>query len=181
MREVDHRARNALTVVQAILRLTGGDSLAHFKQVALGRVEALARAQTSLARRRWEGARLADVVGAELAALAFAGHTRLDGPEILLPPEKVQAMSMILHELATNAAKYGALSAPSGLVTVEWRREGERGLVVAWRETGGPAPKPPSRSGFGSRMIRQLARQLGGGVRYDWRSEGLCVEIEAAL
>jgi two-component sensor histidine kinase len=180
MREVDHRARNALTVVQAILRLTNAESLAHFKEVAVGRVEALARAQTSLARRRWEGADLADVVRAELAALAFAGQTRLEGPPVLLPAEKVQAMSMILHELATNAAKYGALSLAAGVVTVAWQAEAGR-LTLAWRETGGPSPKPAARAGFGSRMIRQLARQLGGQVRYDWREEGLCVEITAAL
>jgi len=180
MREVDHRARNALTVVQAILRLTNAQSLAHFKQVAVGRVEALARAQTSLARRRWEGADLGDVVRAELTALAFAGETRVEGPPVLLPAEQVQAMSMVLHELATNAAKYGALSSEAGVVTVAWRLEGQR-LVLLWREAGGPSPKPPSRAGFGSRMIRQLARQLGGEVRYDWRAEGLEVEIVATL
>jgi two-component sensor histidine kinase len=180
MREVDHRARNALTVVQSILRLTNAESLAHFKQVAVGRVEALARAQTSLARKRWEGADLGDVVRAELAALAFAGQTCVEGPPVLLPAEQVQAMSMILHELATNAAKYGALSHGAGVVTVAWRVDGPR-LVVLWREAGGPAPRPPGRAGFGSRMIRQLARQLGGDVRYDWRPEGLEVEVTAAL
>jgi two-component sensor histidine kinase len=178
MREVDHRARNALTVVQAILRLTHADTLVRFKQVAVGRVEALARAQTSLARRRWEGADLADVVHAELAALAFAGQTQVEGPPMLLPAEQVQAMSMILHELATNAAKYGALSVPAGVVTVAWKLDAER-LTLSWRETGGPAPTPPARAGFGSRMIRQLARQLDGAVRYDWRPEGLEVEITA--
>lgn len=180
MREVDHRARNALTVVQAILRLTQAESLAHFKQVAVGRVEALARAQTSLARKRWEGADLGDVVRAELAALAFAGQTCVEGPPALLPAEQVQAMSMILHELATNAAKYGALSLATGLVTVDWQVEPGR-LTLAWRETGGPPAKPAGRAGFGSRMIRQLAHQLRGHVRYDWRAEGLCVEITAAL
>ena len=181
MREVDHRARNALTVVQAILRHTETEGVEAFKQVALGRVEALSRAQTSLARRRWEGAFLTEVVEAELAALAFAGATRVSGPPTLLPPEQVQAMSMILHELATNAAKYGALSVGSGVVTVDWRRDRSDRLLLIWREDGGPAPAPGGRTGFGSRMIRQLARQLGGAVRYDWRPGGLCVELTVKL
>jgi two-component sensor histidine kinase len=181
MREVDHRARNALTVVQAIVRLTQSGDVEAFKRVALGRVEALSRAQTSLARRKWEGAYLAEVVEAELAALAFSGASKVSGPATLLPPQQVQAMSMILHELATNAAKYGALGAADGLVTVSWRREEPGPLVLTWREEGGPAARRPSRSGFGSRMVRQLARQLGGTIRFDWRAEGLTAELTVAL
>ena len=180
MREVDHRARNALTVVQSILRLTKAEAVEPFRAVALGRIEALARAQTSLARRKWEGASLEDVVRAELAALAFPGATRISGPAALLPPEKVQAMSMILHELATNAVKYGALASSDGVVSVEWTCEGA-GVELVWRETGGAPVRKPARTGFGSRLIRQLARQLGGSVRYVWRAEGLCVELTAQL
>jgi two-component sensor histidine kinase len=180
MREVDHRARNALTVVQAILRLTRAEEVDAFREVALGRIEALARAQTSLARRKWEGANLEDVVRAELSALAFAGAARISGPSAVLPAEKVQAMSMILHELATNAVKYGALASPQGVVSVEWTCEGS-GVELVWRETGGPPAHKPARAGFGSRLIRQLAHQLGGTVRYVWRAEGLCVELTAQL
>ena len=182
MREVDHRARNALTVVQSIVRLTEAVDLPAFKQVVLGRVEALARAQTSLARRKWEGAFLKDVVEAELAALAFPGACELAGPSTLLPPEQVQSMSMVLHELATNAVKYGALSMPDGLVRVDWRQDGPTGLVLNWAESGGPSVKgPPEGAGFGSRLIGRLAHQLGGQVRYDWRRGGLHVELTAKL
>ncbi|MDE2486810.1 MAG: PAS domain-containing protein [Alphaproteobacteria bacterium] len=180
MREVDHRARNALTVVQAIVRLTTARSLDAFKQVVQGRVEALARAQTSLARRKWEGAALDEVLEAELAAIALPRAWRLSGPPILLPPEKVQAMSMILHELATNAAKYGAFSMPEGTVSVTWSVEaGDLNLV--WRETGGPVVQAPARMGFGSRLIRQLTRQLGGGIRKHWLPEGVVVDLTAPL
>ncbi|THD82714.1 MAG: hypothetical protein E7812_01145 [Phenylobacterium sp.] len=181
MREVDHRARNALTVVQAIVRLTEAGTTEGFKQVALGRVEALSRAQTSLARRKWEGAALKEVVEAELAALAFPGATRVSGPTTLLPPEQVQAMSMILHELATNAAKYGALSVADGSVSVTWRKDGPARILLCWTEAGGPPVGEPAIGGFGSRLIRQLARQLGGAVRYDWRPEGLYLELTAAV
>jgi two-component sensor histidine kinase len=180
MREVDHRARNALTVVQSIVRLTTARGLDGFKQVVLGRVEALARAQTSLARRKWEGAFLHEVIEAELAAMAEPSAWRLEGAPTLLAPEKVQAMSMIVHELATNAAKYGALSAPSGVVSVAWTA-GPDGLRLRWRETGGPPAAAPGRTGFGSRLMGQLARQLGGGLRYDWRPDGLTAELTAPL
>jgi two-component sensor histidine kinase len=181
MREVDHRARNALTVVQSIVRLTEAATLSAFKHVVQGRVEALGRAQTSLARRKWEGAFLKDVVEAELAALAFPGACRLTGPPTLLPPEQVQSMSMVLHELATNAVKYGALSTPEGLVTISWRSEGVQRLILTWRESGGPQVAAPKKAGFGSRLIRRLSRQLGGEARYDWRPEGLSVELTAAF
>lgn len=180
MREVDHRARNALTVVQSVVRLTEAPDLSEFKEVVLGRVEVLGRAQTSLARRKWEGADLVEVVQAELAALAPEGRYSIAGPPALLPAEQVQAMSMVLHELSTNAMKYGAWSAAEGRVEVSWTVQGST-LTLVWRETGGPPVAEPGRVGFGSRLIHQLAAQLGGEVRKDWRPEGLAVEITAAL
>jgi two-component sensor histidine kinase len=178
MREVDHRARNALTVVQSFVRLTTAASLEEFRRVVVGRVEALARAQTSLAARRWEGASLAEVIESELASLSEPGKYRLAGPQVLLPPEHVQAMSMIIHEFATNASKYGALSTGDGALTISWTRTAENGLTLVWCEDGGPAAAAPSRQGFGSRLIAQLARQLGGEVAYDWRPQGLCAELK---
>lgn len=180
MREVDHRARNALTVVQSVLRLTEARDIAEFREVALGRVEVLARAQTSLARRKWEGADLAELVQAELAALAPQGRYAIGGPAVTLPAEKVQALSMVMHELATNAMKYGALSVAGGRIEVSWTLEPGR-LAMTWCESRGPPVVPPARTGFGSRLIRQLGVQLGGQVVKDWRPEGLCVTVDAAL
>jgi two-component sensor histidine kinase len=178
MREVDHRARNALTVVQSFVRLTEAADLASFRENLSGRVEALARAQTSLAARRWEGADLKELIGAELAAISATGRYRLEGPPVTLKPHHVQSMSMAIHELATNAAKYGALSTAAGGVEVSWSRTGQRGLVLSWTERAGPPVVPPRKLGFGARLIAELARQLHGDVRYDWRCEGLRVEID---
>ena len=181
MREVDHRSRNALAVVQSFVRLTTADTLDEFREVLGGRIEALARAQTSLAARRWEGASLRDVIDAELAMLAEAGRYALSGPHLMLAADQVQSMSMIIHELATNAAKYGSLSAPDGELAVSWSRGAEGRLRVLWREQGPFAVAEPVRRGFGSRLIGDLARQCGGAARFDWRPSGLTVELELAL
>jgi two-component sensor histidine kinase len=177
MREVDHRARNALAIVQSFVRLTTAASFEDFRDVLEGRVAAMARAQTSLAARRWEGAWLADVIEAELASLAEAGRYHLSGPRVLLPAEQVQPLSMVVHELATNARKYGSLSEPAGRLAVGWAEEVEGRLRITWSEEGLQAVKPPQRQGFGSHLIAQLARQLEGEVAYDWRPTGLKVEF----
>lgn len=181
MREVDHRARNALTVVQSFLRLTDAETLEDFRRIVEGRVEALARAQTSLAARRWEGANLQHVVEAELGGLSATGRYTAAGPKILLGAEHVQPMSMAIHELATNASKYGGLSTEQGTLAVTWSLADGGCLVLDWAEAGGPAVCPPSREGFGSRLIRQLARQLGGEVAFDWRPEGLAARMNVSL
>jgi two-component sensor histidine kinase len=182
MREVDHRARNALTVVQSIVRLTEAETVPAFKSVVQGRVEALARAQTSLARRKWEGAHLRDVIEAELAALAFPGAWQVSGPPTLLPPEQVQSMSMVLHELATNAAKYGALSPPIGQLLVRWYVDGDD-LVLQWMESGVlNLTGPPTEEGFGSRLVRlTVERQLNGTIAQAWGLDGLAVRLRVPL
>jgi PAS domain S-box-containing protein len=180
MHEVNHRARNALTVVQSFVRLTRAETLDDFRRILDGRVDALARAQTSLAARRWEGASLSDVLEAELSAMSATGRYRLSGPRVLLGPEHVQAMSMAIHELATNAGKYGALSTDGGTLSVTWTRQEGGPLRLVWLENG-PAITPPSRQGFGSRLIGRLARQLGGDIAFDWRPFGLCAEMNLDL
>ncbi|MGH6965719.1 MAG: HWE histidine kinase domain-containing protein [Phenylobacterium sp.] len=181
MREVDHRARNALTVVQSFVRLTTAPSLEEYRRVVEGRVEALARAQTSLAARRWEGGSLREVIEAELASMADACKYRLDGPQVLLPPEHVQAMSMTIHELATNARKYGALSTDAGALDIAWSLPGDETLLVTWSEEGGPKVSEPTRKGFGSRLIAQLVQQLGGEIERHWRPQGLRAELRISL
>lgn len=192
VREVDHRAKNVLAVVQAALRLTPkGDAEAYAKAVE-GRVMALARAHTLLAAGRWAGAGLRALLEVELAAFlpSTAGsagpRAELRGPDVLLRPAAAQALSMALHELATNATKHGALSEPGGRITVLWRvaDETDGGLLwLRWAEAGGPAVAGvPGHRGFGSRVIEATIRgQLGGTVRKTWDPGGLACELAVPL
>lgn len=187
VREVDHRAKNVLAVVQAALRLTPkGDAETYAKAVE-GRVMALARAHTLLAAGQWTGAGLRALLEAELAAFlpattaadGSAGpRAELRGPDVLLPPAEAQALSMALHELATNATKHGALSKPGGRINVSWHVADEtngRVLMLRWVEAGGPPiAGAPVRRGFGSRVIGATIRdQLGGTVCTAWEPGGL--------
>jgi two-component sensor histidine kinase len=192
-REVDHRAKNALAVVAAAVRLTPKDDPAAFARAVEGRVSALARAHTMLARGRWEGASLRPLIDAELSAFllpkgraAGGGGPRVEvaGPDLVLAPVATQALSMALHELATNATKYGALAASGGRVAVSWRVDRESGLLrLRWEERGGPRfHAPPERRGFGSRVIEATVQdQLGGRVERRWEAEGLVCGIEVPL
>ena len=176
MHEVDHRSRNVLSIVQSLTRLTRADDLETYKSVLTGRIDALARAQTSLATRRWEGGGLEDVVREELEALCPKDNIRVEGPEVGLTPEQVQPISMLLHELATNANKYGACSRGEGLVSVTWTLEAGQ-VTLQWRETGGPPVTAPTREGFGSSLKASVVRQLKGAISRDWRPGGLVVEV----
>lgn len=176
MREVDHRARNVLAIVQSLTKLTKAPDLESYKTILSGRIDALARAQTSLANRRWEDGCLKDVVKEELTALCSVDQTRLAGPEVALSPAQVQPVSMLIHELATNANKYGACRENAGRVSVEWTRENGH-LVLNWRESGGPAVTEPSREGFGSKLMSNLVRQLDGKLTRSWEPTGIVVEI----
>lgn len=180
MHEVDHRARNVLAIVQSLTRLTNADDLATYKDVLVGRISALARAQTSLAARRWEGGRLEDVVRQETEAICPTETVDIGGPEIGLSPEQVQPISMLLHELATNANKYGACSSSGGRISVTWATDG-RQVTLQWRETGGPPVDAPTREGFGSSLQANMMRQLNGTLTRTWEPTGLFVEIAFPL
>ncbi|ACJ01257.1 PAS domain-containing protein [Rhodospirillum centenum] len=172
MREVDHRAKNALAVVSSVVRLTRQDTVEGFIDALDGRVAALARAHSLLAQERWTGGELGTLAAAELAA--YGDAARLSGPRVVLVPDAVQPTAMVLHELATNAAKHGALSLSGGHVSLVWIRRPEGGLWLDWREEGGPpVPGPPSRRGFGSEVLRATAAQLGGPVEFHWDPAGL--------
>lgn len=180
LREIDHRARNTLAVTQSIVRLTTASNLEVFRENLARRIEALGRVQTSLVARRWEGATLNQILNDELDALDAKGRHVLDGPEILLRPEHAHPVGMALHELATNAAKYGALSTSDGLLEVNWSRAGAE-LDLTWRETGGPTARKPASEGFGSRLIARLERQMRGEIRQDWNPSGLVVSMRLRL
>jgi len=173
-REVDHRAKNLLMVVQSIVHLSGGPDIDHFKQGVTGRIQALARAHSLLAASRWNAVALRSLVQEELEPYAMEGcRVACSGPELNLKPAAAQSLALVIHELATNAAKYGALSVPRGRVAVSWRLDDQR-MCIDWRESGGPSVTPPSSSGFGSALIRiTIERQLKGQVEFGWVPEGL--------
>lgn len=180
-REVDHRARNTLNIVRSFVRLTGGDDLPAYRAALEGRIDNLARIHSSLASHHWAGGELREVLDCELAALAPAGRYTLAGPRIPLSAQSVQAVSMVLHELATNASKYGALSSANGTLEIRWRRRGDDRLEVVWRERGGPPVRAPTTTGFGSRLIDQLVRQMRGEVCFQWRATGLVATFDLPL
>ncbi len=158
-RELDHRAKNLLALVQATVQLTRADTVEDFRTAIGGRLRALSNAHTLLAQSRWTGASLHSLVTEELAPYNIKGisRARIDGSELVLEPKSAQAIAMVLHELTTNAVKYGALSVPSGRLRVEWSR-GETQLVIRWSEADDPPVKPPSRQGFGTRVVGQVVK-----------------------
>jgi signal transduction histidine kinase/DNA-binding response OmpR family regulator len=180
-REVDHRAKNALAVVQSVVRLTRADDVRGYSRAVEGRVAALARAHTLLAEDRWRGTEVRVVVEHELAAHR-SSQLLIEGPALRLRPEAVQPLSMVLHELATNAAKYGALSVPDGRLAVNWRHDHPAApLQLRWTELNGPPVAPPERRGFGSTLIEATVRgQLGGTVVMHYRREGVQCEVTIA-
>lgn len=177
MREVDHRAKNALAVVLALVKLTRADSIGAFKRAVDGRVTALARTHSLLAENRWDELALDTVIGEELAAYP-QDQISWGGPAIAVNPSAVQPLSMVMHELATNAAKHGALSTQSGRLEIRWEETEKGALRLTWTERGGPETGPPERLGFGARLIRDtVERQLRGRVEHEWAREGLTCRL----
>lgn len=177
MLEVDHRARNVLSVVQSVLQLTRAPDVASFKERVLGRVSALARAQKSLTERGWRGGSAKKIVEDELTVLAMPSQISIKGEDMPIAARDVQPLAMIVHELATNAVKHGALSVPTGSVRVTVARR-DNGLEIEWREIGGPRLTYPAREGFGSRMIRELSTQLGAEFVVEWNETGLACKLK---
>jgi PAS domain S-box-containing protein len=172
-REVDHRARNALAVIQSIIRLTRAKSVDDYVAAIEGRIKALARAHTLLSDSRWNGADLATLVGEELAPYRTGDKITIEGPDISLEPSTAQGLALALHELATNAAKHGALSSERGRVGLAWQLRSDA-LVLNWTESGGPPIGPPAARSFGLRVIRaSIEQQLGGETAFDWDPKGL--------
>jgi PAS domain S-box-containing protein len=182
--EVDHRSKNLLALVQAAVHFSEADTAQAIKAVIKGRIQALSNVHTLLAESRWAGAGLHNIVMDELNPYRTEGTSRadVDGPDLLLKPQSAQLIAMVLHELTTNAVKYGALSVATGRVRVAWSHGANGKLALRWTETDGPPVKPPGRRGFGTRVLDQAIRaQLNGEVRFDWRAEGLAcvIEVEA--
>lgn len=181
MAELDHRVKNTLANIQALVNQTSrsAETLADFTQGLDRRIRAMSRAHSLLTESRWEGVSIASLLHEELDAYADpSGRTKMSGPTIMLTPKAALAFSLALHELATNGAKYGALSVPEGKVTVVWTVEQAGGVVLTWTERQGPKVAPPRRRGFGSTLIeRALTFETGGQSKLTFAPEGVVCEI----
>jgi PAS domain S-box-containing protein len=175
--ELNHRVKNTLATVQSIAMQTARSHAEpeRFAESFQSRLLALSHTHDLLTRSHWEGADLHEVLEHETEA---HGRQRvlLNGPVVALKPSAALSLGMVFHELATNAAKYGALSLPEGRVTVDWTVDADARMTVTWRETGGPPASPPGRRGFGSRLIeRSVRHDLGGEITMEYGDRGLAV------
>jgi two-component system CheB/CheR fusion protein len=182
--EISHRIKNTLAIVQSIAAQTmrRSESLETFFQKFSERLQALGRAHDLLSKGEWHSARLREVVSETLRPYETPpGRIGIEGEEIELKPSTALALTLLIHELTTNAVKHGALSSPSGHVSIEWaltRTEQGDALRFTWRETGGPGVVQPTEHGFGLTLVERAAgHQLGGVVRLDFAPEGLCCEL----
>jgi PAS domain S-box-containing protein len=187
--ELNHRVKNTLATVQsiAVQTLRGAKTVEEARGADAARLIARSNAHNLQTRENWEGAPLPSIVAEALAPFRsrWADRFTVEGPEIWVSPANAVSIAMGLHELATNAVKYGSLSNDSGRVRVAWTVEVEAGLPRArltWSETGGPPVVPPLRRGFGSRLIeRSLAADLGGDARLEYRPEGVVCTLSWSL
>jgi PAS domain S-box-containing protein len=184
--EAEHRSKNLLSTALATVNLSRANSAEDLKQSIVGRIGALSNVCSLFVQSRWLGAELSAVVAQELAPYSemfgtFGKRVIIDGPPTLLEPSVAQAIAVTLHELATNAAKYGALSQPNGKLNVRWSDATDGQLRLCWTETGGPAEQKPEREGVGSRIIEAMIGQQKGQVHFDWREEGLVCDIAVPM
>lgn len=177
-REVDHRAKNALAVVQALVSQTTAATVEDFASAVRGRVAALGRAHSLLAQNRWQGGDMRKIITEEIEPYHKPGQLRIQGERVLMSANAVQPFGLFVHELATNAVKHGALSVSSGRVAVTWRFNNKDDLFFEWVETGGP-PAIQSAEGFGTILMSTVLRQLGAKLTINWRPEG--IEVAAQL
>jgi len=184
MRELEHRLRNVLARVQIVIQRSAGGS--GFREALLDRVKSMMRSYELLSRASWRGVTISDLIADQLKPYDANHTSRIEGPEIVLNADATQALSMVIHELTTNAVKYGALSAPEGNVTVSWRQEtapdGREQLALQWHERGGPVVERPKHHGYGTNLIRELLTyEFHGTVDQRFAPEGLTCQIVLPL
>jgi PAS domain S-box-containing protein len=181
MRELTHRSKNLLAVIQALARQTSrhAGSLESFLEEFSARLQALSRSHDLLVQEEWHSAGLRDLMRSQLGHYIDRDDSQISikGPPVHLKPEAAQSLGLALHELAVNAAKYGALSTPKGHVDVAWEENGT-GIVIRWNERGGPKVERPKKHGFGTMAIqRNLSRSLEADVDLNFAKEGLSCTI----
>lgn len=179
LQESEHRVKNMLTVVQAIALQTAANArdMASFTTSFSGRLESLGRAHQLLVGRVWHDVAISALAERVLGAEVVSGRARFGGPEILLKAGQVLGLSMILHELYTNAVKYGALCTDTGHIDLDWASDGEA-IELVWTETGYPCAGDQPGSGFGQRMIAMSVKSdLNGTIERDWRPDGLTATL----
>lgn len=180
IREVDHRAKNVLAVVQSLAQLTPFEDKAQYVQALSGRIGSLARAHSLLSTARWTGVDLHDLLQLELDPYGgeHGEQVVVSGPPVLIDAQAAQSLALVIHELATNASKYGALARPEGRLSVSWNWSQDNALALVWRETAGVRITPPKRRGFGSTLIDSAVKQAAARVDLEWRPEGLEVRLD---
>jgi PAS domain S-box-containing protein len=185
LQELSHRVKNVIAVVSSIAAqsLSEHRPPAQARDAFLGRLQALSNTQTLLTGQLWQGARLRDLVASEVAP--YGERASVAGPDLVLNAKAAQTLGLVLHELATNAAKYGALSVPGGRVSVAWEVSGEHPgsrLRLRWDEAGGPPVSPPQQRGFGQRLVEQaVSYDLSGTGHVDFRTEGVRYTLDTAV
>lgn len=183
--ELDHRVKNVLARVAAVAMHTRQRSgtADEFVKALDARIQSMASAHALLSQSRWHGVGLGNLIRRQLAPYTTGANTTISGPDIMLTASETQAVAMVVHELATNAAKYGALSSRDGSVSVTWdRAHADAILTITWRELGGPPIAFPVQLGYGGRLIRDLIpHELGGAVDLTFPSAGACCKIEIPL
>ncbi len=185
LNELEHRGKNLLAVIQSIvsLSLNSPRSLSEARDVLMQRINALARGQSVLAVAGFEGASVAEIIRLELEG--FSGRIKAAGPDMMLNPKVAQTFTFVVHELATNATKYGALSGQWGKVAIQWSTEGmgtEARFKFQWQEFNGPPVAPPTRQGFGRMLLEDaVAQDFQALPRIDFAPDGLIYQIEAPL
>ncbi|UAL10520.1 HWE histidine kinase domain-containing protein [Caulobacter segnis] len=180
--ELNHRVRNILGLIRGLISQSraGVSSVEEFAEVVGGRVQALARAHDQITRHQWGPGALSDLITAEAEAYLStkAERVKLNGAPTALAPDAFSILSLVIHELMTNSAKYGALCDQRGQVTIDWSRDAKGDLIIDWREKDGPPVKAPTRRGFGSTIIEHsIPHDLNGEVALDYRPEGFQARI----
>ena len=186
MRELDHRVKNVLAIILSIAQVTSrtSGSIDDFHASFSARIGAIARTHSLLATSRWAGTNLRALVEEEVVRQASHNQVQIEGDQIAVSPVAAQAVSMLLHEMTTNALKYGALSTPDGSVDIAWQRDEETGheLIFKWHETGGPPVERPTRRGFGSKVIDRIVKQqLGASADITWEPSGLNLTVSVPM